>query len=112
MAFERFTVKKIYYYVICAITLLVLMWGTVDIISSVLSVTLFKPPSLSLEAPSSPKASSAGPEGKMAEPFFEEYYQSRMTFDRIGDSLARIIVAGCIFLYASFRIKELEGKEI
>lgn len=113
MAFERFTVKKIYYYVICALTLFVLMWGTVDVISSVLSITLFKPPSISLEMSSGQKGSTIGAEGKgMAEPFFEEYYQSRMTFDRIGDSLARILVAGGLFLYASFRIKEIEGKEI
>jgi hypothetical protein len=35
-----------------------------------------------------------------------------MAFDRIGDSVARIIVAGIIFAYAGFRIRELEGKEI
>jgi len=112
MAFERFTVKKIYYYVICALTLFVLMWGAVDVISSVLSITLFKPPSLSIEVPSGTKGSAAGTEKGMAEPFFEEYYQSRMIFDRIGDSIARILVAGGLFLYASFRIKEIEGKEI
>jgi hypothetical protein len=112
MAFERFTIKKIYYYVICALTLFVLMWGAVDVISSLLSMTLFKPPSVNLEMPSGSKVSSAGPEKGMTEPFFEEYYQSRMTFDRIGDSLARILVAGGLFLYASFRIKEIEGKEI
>ena len=110
MAFERLTIKKVYYYVVCAVTLFVLMWGTVDIISSILSVTLFKPPSVSLEAPSGPQA---GAEGKGAtEPFFDEYYQGRMAFDRIGDSIARIIVAGIIFAYAGLRIRELEGKEI
>ena len=113
MAFERFTIKKIYYYVICALTLFVLMWGTVDVVSSLLSITLFKPPSVSMENQTGAKSSPAVSEGKMmAEPFFEEYYQSRMTFDRIGDSLARLIVAGCIFLYSSSRIKEIEGKEI
>lgn len=111
MAFERFTAKKIYYYVICAVTLFVLMWGTVDVVSSVLSITIFKPPSVSLEAPSGPQA---GAEGKaMADqPSFDEYYQGRMAFDRIGDSIARIIVAGIIFAYAGYRVRELEGKEI
>jgi len=114
MAFERLTIKKAYYYVICAITLFILMWGAVDIISSVLSITIFKPPSVSLESPSGSQSGSVGAEGKggMAEPSFDEYYQSRMTFDRIGDSLARIIVAGVIFAYAGYRIRELEGKEI
>jgi len=111
MAFERLTVKKVYYYVVCAVTLFVLMWGTVDVISSILSITIFKSPSVSLEAPS---GSQSGAEGKggAAEPFFDEYYQGRMAFDRIGDSVARIIVVGIIFAYAGFRIRELEGKEI
>lgn len=113
MAFERFTVKKIYYYFVCIITLFVLMWGTVDIISSMLSITIFKPPSVSLEPSSGPQSASVG-EGKGGAPesFFDEYYQSRMTFDRIGDSIARILVAGTLFAYAGFRIRELEGKEI
>ena len=111
MAFERLSVKKVYYYAVCAVTLFVLMWGTVDVISSILSITIFKSPSVSLEAPS---GSQSGAEGKggAAEPFFDEYYQGRMAFDRIGDSVARIIVAGIIFAYAGFRIRELEGKEI
>jgi hypothetical protein len=111
MAFERLTVKKVYYYVVCAVTLFVLMWGTVDVISSILSITIFKSPSVSLEAPSGPQSGAEG-KGGAAEPFFDEYYQGRMAFDRIGDSVARIIVAGIIFAYAGFRIRELEGKEI
>jgi len=111
MAFERLTVKKVYYYVVCAVTLFVLMWGTVDVISSVLSISIFKAPSVSLEAPSGPQSGAEG-KGGAAEPFFDEYYQSRMAFDRIGDSVARIIVAGILFSYAGFRIRELEGKEI
>ena len=114
MAFERLTIKKVYYYVVCAITLFILMWGAVDVISSVLSLTLFKSPSVGLEAPTGPQSGSVGAEGKGggAEPFFDEYYQGRMAFDRIGDSIARILVAGLIFTYASYRIRELEGKEI
>lgn len=111
MAFERFTAKKIYYYVICVVTLFVLMWGTVDVISSVLSITIFKPPSISLEAPGGPQSAAEG-KGGVAEPSFDEYYQGRMAFDRIGDSIARILVAGIIFTYAGYRIRELEGKEI
>ena len=111
MAFERLTVKKVYYYVVCVVTLFVLMWGTVDVISSVLSMTIFKSPSISLEAPSGPQ-SGAEAKGGAAEPFFDEYYQGSMAFDRIGDSVARIMVAGIIFAYAGFRIRELGGKEI
>jgi hypothetical protein len=87
------------------------MWGTVDVISSILSMTVFKSPSVSLEAPAGPQSGGDAKSGA-AEPFFDEYYQGRMAFDRIGDSVARIIVAGIIFAYAGFRIRELEGKEI
>ncbi|MFH1709607.1 MAG: hypothetical protein ABH860_00875 [bacterium] len=111
MAFERFYMKKVYYYVICAVTLFVLMWGAVDIISSALSLSVFKPPSVGLEASAGAPSGAEGKAG-ITEPFFDEYYQSRMAFDRMGDSAARIIVAGIIFSYAGFRIRELEGKEI
>ena len=111
MAFERLTIKKVYYYVVCAVTLFVLMWGMVDIVSSVLSVTIFKAPSVSLEAPAGPQSGAEG-KGGAAEPFFDEYYQGRMALDRIGDSIARIIVSALLFTYAGYRIRELEGKEI
>lgn len=111
MAFERNTTKKVYYYVICAITLFILMWGLVDMTSAVMSVTVFKPSAASMDLPSGPQG---GPDAKAggSEPMFDEYYQGRMAMDRIEDSLARVIVSGIIFLYASFRVKELEGKEI
>jgi hypothetical protein len=111
MAFERLTTKKVYYYVVCAVTLFVLMWGMVDIVSSVLSVTIFKAPSVSLEAPTGPQSGAEG-KGGASEPFFDEYYQGRMALDRIGDSIARIIVSAILFTYAGYRIRELEGKEI
>jgi hypothetical protein len=112
MSFERWSAKKVYYYVVCAVTLFVLMWGAVDVISSLLSITLFKPPSLSMDAPRAQGGNMASESKGPIEPFVDEYYQSRMAFDRIGDSMARLLVAGGLFLYASFRIKEIEGKEI
>jgi hypothetical protein len=87
------------------------MWGTVDIISSILSISIFKGPSISLETPEGPQSASGG-KGGSSEPFFDEYYQSRMMFDRMGDSVARLLVAGALFIYAGNRIRELEGKEI
>jgi len=112
MAFERWTAKKIYYYVICAVTLFVLMWGAVDVVSAVFSMTIFRSPSIGMEG--GPQGGDLGTDAKGAAggATFEDYYQSRMVFDRVGDSLARILVAGGIFLYASLKIKELEGKEI
>jgi hypothetical protein len=113
MSFERVSVKKIYYYVICAVTLFMLLWGAVDVVSATLSMTVFKGPSVGLDLPGGPQ-SMGGDAAKAAadQPMMDEYYQGRMTFDRIGDSAARLIVAGCVFLYASFRIRELESKEI
>jgi hypothetical protein len=111
MSFERNTTKKVYYYVICAITLFILMWGFVDMTSAVLSVTIFKP-SAGMEAPSGPQAVSDAKAGGGDQPFFDEYYQGRMAMDRIGDSMARVLVAGIIFIYSSLKIKDLEGKEI
>lgn len=108
MSFERFSVKKMYYYIVCGITLFILLWGAVDVVSSVLSITVFKGPTIGLDMPG-----AQGVEGKAdAQPTMDEYYQSRMAMDRIGDSAARLIVAGCVFLYASMKVKELEGKEI
>lgn len=111
MSFERFSIKKIYYYTICAVTLFILLWGAVDATSSVLSLTLFKSPSInSLDMPS--VGQGAESKDAAAQAFGDEYYQSRMTMDRLQDSIARLLVAGCVFLYASFRIREIESKEI
>ncbi len=115
MAFERWSAKKVYYYVICGVTLFVLMWGAVDVVSSILSITIFKGPSVSMDIPGGPQSSGIASEGKGGaadQPMFDEYYQSRMIFDRMGDSIARILVAGVLFMYAGSRIRELEGKEI
>ncbi len=112
MAFERLTIKKVYYYVVCLVTLFVLMWGMVDIVSSALSLTIFKPPSLGIEAPMGQQGGTGAGEGQASGPSFDEYYQGRMAVDRIGDSIARILVAAVIFTYAGYRVRELEGKEI
>lgn len=113
MSFERFSIKKVYYYTICAVTLFILLWGMVDVTSSLLSLTLFKGPSInSIDMPGVGQGGMAG-EGKAnAEPMVDEYYQSRMSLDRLQDSLSRLVVAGCVFLYASLRIRDLESKEI
>ncbi len=111
MAFERISVKKVYYYVICAVTLFILLWGAVDVVGSVFSLTVFKGPSAGIEMPSA-QAGGMGAEKGVSESMVDEYYQSRMAFDRLGDSAARLLVAGLVFLYSSFRIRELEAKEI
>ena len=112
MAFERLTIKKVYYYVVCLVTLFILMWGMVDVVSSALSLTVFKPPTIGVDSSMGPQSGAGAAEGQAAGPSFDEYYQGRMAVDRIGDSLARLLVAAAIFTYAGYRVRELEGKEI
>lgn len=91
----EFDFKKAYYYIICLITFFVLMWGLVDFAST--SVNLVSGRMLT------------APQGMDKEPNLDEYYQRRVTEDRLCDSLARILVSGLIFAYAKFRINKLEG---
>jgi hypothetical protein len=113
MSFERFSVKKVYYYVICATTLFILLWGAIDVASAALSLTAFKGPTTGMDmSAGGPQSGMAGDARAAAEPMMDEYYQSRMAMDRMGDSLARLLVAGSVFLYASMKVRELESKEI
>ena len=90
----EFDFKKAYYYIICLITFFVLMWGLVDFAST--SIHLVSGRMLTT------------PQGMDKEPNLDEYYQRRVTEDRLYDSLARILVSGLIFAYAKFRINQLE----
>ena len=78
--------KKIYYYIIALITFFVLLWGTIDLLSASAGMIADKNP-------------APGP---------EEYYQLKITQDRIFDSLARMLVSGVVFAYARFKIYKLE----
>jgi len=108
MTLERLSAKKVYYYFVCMITLFVLMLGTIDIVSSVISYAVFKPPDIAMESPTTPKGM---PDTQGSEPFIDDYYRSKMLFDRMGDSMARLLVSGLIFAYFSFRLKEMELAE-
>jgi hypothetical protein len=90
----EFDFKKAYYYIICLITFFVLMWGLVDFAST--SVNLVS------------GRMFTAPQGMDKEPNLDEYYQRRVTEDRMYDSLARILVSGLIFAYAKFRVNQLE----
>jgi len=88
--------KKLYYYVIALITFFVLLWGVIDFVSAATNLTTSK------YLPAAPAIE------KGAEPGLEDYYQKRVTQDRLFDSLARIVVSGGIFLYAKYQINKLE----
>jgi len=104
--------RKTYCYVVCLISLVILLWGIVDIISASIGLTILKPAS-----PASyemiPNEGAPFPEGELKPmgPSIEEYYQRRMILDRVGDSFARILVSGVVFLYFSVKIKSLEKQE-
>ncbi len=87
--------KKLYYYIIALIAFFILLWGIIDFVSASanLIASRYLAPQLT---------------GKMTEPGMEEYYQQRVSQDRIFDSLARIVVSGGIFIYAKAKLSKLE----
>ena len=103
-------IKQIYYYVVCLVSLVILLWGVVDVLSSTVSLIAFKPSMTSYE----PMPSGEGLPGgdiKGVEPSIEDFYQKRMVLDRVGDSFARILVSGLVFGYFSLKLKGLEKEE-
>lgn len=100
-----FEIKKVYYYVICAMAFFVLMWGTVDLASSSLGLFSLQGslPSLSAPPGEAPMSSEKG------EQFFDAYYQKKMLQDRLWDSLARIVISGAIFAYFRYTAHKLEA---
>lgn len=90
--------KRVYYYVICLASLLVLLWGTVDLVS--ISIGFM---SARTSQPSVPVAIE-----KESEQYMDIYYQKRILYDRLSDSLARFIIAGAVFVYSRKKINRLE----
>lgn len=87
-------IKKAYYYIICLVSLFVLLWGLVDLSSAGVGIMTAKGPSLSAE-PATEQA-------------MDVYYQRKMLYDRLSDSLARFVIAGAVFLYSRRKINQLE----
>ncbi len=102
------SMKKIYYYIICLFAVFILIWGAIDVVSGIISLT-FASPVPSYEP--APEAEPPPSEGSIAGPFIEQYYQRQMILDRIGDSMARIVVAGLALAFATWRINLLEKSE-
>ena len=104
-------VKQIYYYVLCLISLIILLWGVVDVMSASLSLVVNRPSAGMYEALPPEAGMPSGGDIKGVEPSIEDYYQKRMALDRAGDSFARIIVSGFVFGYFSMKLKGLEKEE-
>ena len=93
--------KKAYYYLICLVALFVLFWGIVDLSGSVIGLSTTRPIGAALE-----QAAPPSPEGDQS---LDVYYQKKLLYDRLSDSLARIIIAGLVFAYCRNKVKQLEG---
>ena len=78
--------KKAYYYIICLVALFVLMWGAVDLASAGIGLATAKEPGIT----------ALEKEGGAS---VDIYYQKRMLYDRLTDSLARIVISGLVFIY-------------
>ena len=95
--------KKTYYYIICLVSLFVLLWGVVDLTSATVGLTMNNPAAVSLER------ATDTPVDQNGEPMMEMFYQKKMLYDRLWDSLARVVVAGLIFGYCRIKVSQLEG---
>lgn len=94
--------KKAYYYIICLAALLVLSWGIVDFSGASIGLIVNRNPSVASEQ--SPPPSS----DKESDAYLDSYYQKKMYYDRLWDSLARIVVAGVVFAYCRVKVNRLE----
>ncbi len=92
--------KKAYYYIICLAALFIFAWGMVDLASAASGLAMNRSSSVQLEQ----EAVSE----KASEPYLEMYYQKKMLYDRLWDSVARIVVAGAIFAYSRIKVNLLE----
>lgn len=93
--------KKIYYYIVCLVALFVLFWGLVDLTGAAVGLSMAKGPTVSMDQPPPPAPDS--------EQSLDVYYQKRMLYDRLSDSLARIIIAGLVFAYSRVKVNKLES---
>ena len=107
MPFSGVDIKRIYYYVLCAMAFFVLMWGTIDLASS--SIGLINFGNTVVSVPEESSQGSTAVSDKTGQ-FVDSYYQSKMLFDRFWDSLARVIISSIIFAYCRFTVNRLEQK--
>ncbi len=104
MSLSNLDLKRIYYYVICAIAFFVLLWGTIDLASSTVGLINIRGADTSFSASNidSPMVPEKG------EQFFDVYYQKKMLYDRFWDSMARILISGLVFAYCRFTVGKME----
>jgi hypothetical protein len=91
------------------IALVILLWGVVDIVSASASLITAKAQPSGIEMMSPEGGNINAGDIKGIEPSIEDYYQKRMVLDRVGDSLARIVVSGLVFWAFSSKIRSQES---
>lgn len=106
MPFGNLDLKKTYYYVIAAMAFFILMWGVIDLASSAAGILIARQDYASIGAPTD--AAQDSPE--KSEQFFDAFYQKKMLYDRLWDSVARVLVAGAIFAYFRSAANKLENQ--
>ena len=87
-------IKKIYLYLICLVTIVVAMWGVIDLISGsfhLLTVGAFA-------------------YSKVPDIASTQYFQRQMILNRITDGFARAFIGTVIFAYFSLKLKKYEGE--
>jgi len=104
MPLSNLDLKRVYYYVICAIALFILIWGSIDFASSSIGLVNLKGAGTTV---TQTQTGSAGSSDKN-EQFFDSYYQQKMLSDRFWDSLVRVIISGVVFAYFRFTVNKLE----
>ncbi len=89
--------KKLYYFIICLVSLFVLLWGVVDLGSSLAGISTSK-----VAAP----YDQSMVQDNASEQSLDVYYQRKMFNDQLAYSLARIIVAGLVFVYSRMKVEK------
>lgn len=98
--------KKAYYYIICLAAIFSLFWGGVDLASSAIGLTGIRASSLGASAPFPAAAVDS-----QSDQLMDTYYQKKMLFDRLTDSLARLVIAGAVFAYCRRKVDRLEKEK-
>ncbi|MBN3033123.1 MAG: hypothetical protein JW873_03415 [Candidatus Saganbacteria bacterium] len=93
--------QRAYYYIICLVALFVLFWGLVDLSGATVGLVMTRGTAFSVNQPAAPFADN--------EQSLDVYYQKKMLYDRLSDSLARIIFAGLVFAYCRGKVTKLES---
>ncbi|MFA6549107.1 MAG: hypothetical protein WCT39_04165 [Candidatus Margulisiibacteriota bacterium] len=97
--------KKLYYYVLCIMAFFVLMWGAIDLTSTTFGLVGLKGSS-QMSAPPTESQAFSPDKGEQG---LDAFYQSKMLYDRLWDSLARVLIAGGIFIYCRKAVEKVEG---